>query len=162
MRNARSRRAEASQAPPAPGSEDVMHRAGGLPVTHPMDVLIVERDGLVAEVIADALADDGITATVVPDEQGALAIPAEEALRVVITGMNRSGEDMKGLAAARMLRARWPALGVIFMAALWPALLSRNALSGRDRFLSKPVKLTHMTHTVRELLCANSIYRQPG
>jgi DNA-binding response OmpR family regulator len=42
-----------------------------------MDVLIVERDKLLAEVIADALADDGITVTVVPDEQRALAIPVE-------------------------------------------------------------------------------------
>jgi DNA-binding response OmpR family regulator len=72
-----------------------------------MDVLIVERDKLLAEVIADALADDGITVTVVPDEQRALAIPVEASPYVVITGMNQSDEDMKGLAAARTLRARW-------------------------------------------------------
>ena len=70
-----------------------------------MDVLIVERDELLAEVIADALIDDGITVTVVADEQRALAIPAETGPSVVITGMNRSDEDIKGLAAARAARA---------------------------------------------------------
>jgi DNA-binding response OmpR family regulator len=117
-----------------------------------MDVLIVERDELLAEVIADALIDDGITVTVVADEQRALAMPAETGPSVVIPGMNRSDEDIKGLAAARALRARWPALGVVFMAALWPARLCRNALSARDRFLTKPMRMATMTHAVRELL----------
>jgi DNA-binding response OmpR family regulator len=117
-----------------------------------MDVLIVERDELLAEVIADALIDDGITVTVVADEQRALAIPAETGPHAVITGMNRSDEDMKGLATARTLRGRWPALGVVFMAALWPARLCRNALSARDRFLPKPMRMASMTHAVRELL----------
>jgi DNA-binding response OmpR family regulator len=117
-----------------------------------MDVLIVERDELLAEVIADALIDDGITVTVVSDEQRALAIFAETGPHVVITGMNRGNEDMKGLAAAHTLRARWPAVGVVFMAALWPARLCRNALSARDRFLTKPMRMATMTHAVRELL----------
>ena len=120
-----------------------------------MDVLIVERDELLAEVIADAQADDGITVTVVPDEQRALAIPVEARPCVVITGMNRSDEDMKGFAAARTLRARWPAVGVVFMAALWPARLCRNALSVRDRFLTKPMRMANMTSAVRELLGSN-------
>jgi DNA-binding response OmpR family regulator len=120
-----------------------------------MDVLIVERDELLAEVIAAALIDDGITVTVVSDEQRALAIFAETGPHVVITGMNRSNEDMKGLAAAHTLRARWPAVGVVFMAALWPARLCRNALSARDRFLTKPVRMATMTHAVRELLSAD-------
>lgn len=126
-----------------------------------MDVLIVERDGLIAEVIADALVDDGITAAVVSHEQRALAIPVQEAPRVAIIRMNRSGEDMQGLSAACMLRAQWPALAVIFMAALWPARLFRNALAGRDRFLTKPVRLARLTHTVRELLSFDPICRHP-
>jgi hypothetical protein len=38
-----------------------------------MDVLIVERDDLVGTVLADALDEDGLTAALVPDEQGAFA-----------------------------------------------------------------------------------------
>ena len=59
-----------------------------------MDVLIVERDGLVAEVIADALADGGIVSFILHDEADAFAIPQDEAPQVVITGMNRRGEDL--------------------------------------------------------------------
>jgi hypothetical protein len=62
---------------------------------------------------------------------------------------------MKGWAAARTLRARWPAVGVVFMAALWPARLCRNALSVRDRFLTKPMRMDTMTRAVRELLGVN-------
>ena len=38
-----------------------------------MDVLIVERDPMVAEVLADALADVGITADITADEDQAIA-----------------------------------------------------------------------------------------
>ena len=37
-----------------------------------MDVLIVEKNDLLAEVLADALADDGIEAAVVADDEEAL------------------------------------------------------------------------------------------
>ena len=59
-----------------------------------MDVLIVERDDLVAEVLADALADEGLTISVVPTEQAANRIAQDDLPRVVITGMNRNSEDM--------------------------------------------------------------------
>jgi hypothetical protein len=38
-----------------------------------MDVIIVERNELLATVLADALADEGIDAAVVPDDEEALA-----------------------------------------------------------------------------------------
>ena len=127
-----------------------------------MDVLIVEHDGLVAEVIADALADGGIVSFILHDEADAFAIPQDEAPQVVITGMNRSGEDLNGLAVARRLRSRWPALAVVYMAALWPAWLQRRALSFRERFLSKPVHIAKLTATVRELLGGAGTHHQPG
>jgi hypothetical protein len=40
-----------------------------------MDVLILESDDLVAEVLADVLADEGLTASVMATEQEAEAIP---------------------------------------------------------------------------------------
>jgi DNA-binding response OmpR family regulator len=126
-----------------------------------MDVLIVERDELVAEVIADALADGGIGSVILHDEADAFAIPGDDVPRVVITGMNRRGEDLNGLAVARRLRSRWPALAVVYMAALWPARLQRRALSFRERFLAKPLHIAKLTATVRELLgCVGT--HQPG
>jgi CheY-like chemotaxis protein len=89
-----------------------------------MDVLIVERDELIGTVLADALDQDGLTATLVPDEQEAFDLPPHDAPRVVITGMNRGhNEDMAGLHIARALRKKWPGIAVIYIAALWPVHL---------------------------------------
>jgi CheY-like chemotaxis protein len=110
-----------------------------------MDVLIVERDELIGTVLADALDQDGLTATLVPDEQEAFDLPPHDAPRVVITGMNHGhNEDMAGLHIARALRKKWPGIAVIYMGALWPVRLHRCALAVRERFLAKPVPLAKM------------------
>ena len=119
-----------------------------------MDVLIVERDPLVAEVLAEALADVGITADIVADEDQAIAGCRDSATRVVITGVNRRGEDIKGMKFGRAMRARCPFLAVVYLAALWPVMLSRRTLDARERFLSKPVQMAKLISTVRELLPA--------
>ena len=124
-----------------------------------MDVLIVERDELFGTMLAEVLADYGIAATAMPDEQ-ALTLPLDNAPLVVITGMNRGhSEDLTGLKFARAMRKKWPALGVVYLAALWPVRLHRCALAVRDRFLAKPVALTDMVWTVRDLM-AVGISRQ--
>jgi hypothetical protein len=63
-------------------------------------------------------------------------------------------EDFPGVSAelAIGLRRRWPDLGAIHLAALWPARLCRQALQTRERFLPKPVSLLRMASTVREML----------
>ena len=113
-----------------------------------MDVLIVERDELVAEFLATALADDGLSAGILYTEQDVEAV--DDPPRVVVTSINRKGEDLKGLAAGRDLCRRWRCVGVVYLAALWPAKL--RALSPRERFLEKPLSLPRMTAAVRELL----------
>jgi hypothetical protein len=52
----------------------------------------------------------------------------------------------------RAMRKRCPLLRVIYMAAIWPARLHRCALGVRDRFVSKPVPLSKLIRTGRELL----------
>ena len=120
-----------------------------------MDVLIVQRDELLGTVLADALAEDGISAAVVPDEE-ALALPPDQAPFVVITGMNRGhNEDLAGVTLARCLRKKWPTLCIIYLASLWPARLAREVLTAVDRFLAKPFAPTQMVRTVRQLMaCA--------
>jgi DNA-binding response OmpR family regulator len=121
-----------------------------------MDVLIIERDELVGTMLADALADDGITAAVVPDER-ALALPRDDKPLVVITGMNRGHEeDLTGLTLVRSMRTKWPSLCAIYLASLWPVRLRGDALSAGDRFLAKPFTLAKMIRTVRELMCLAS------
>jgi DNA-binding response OmpR family regulator len=116
------------------------------------DVLIVERDELVATVLADALAADGIATAVMPDEQ-AVTLAPEEAPRVLITGINRGRhEDLTGVNFATVMRRKWPKLCIVYLASLWPVRVSASALSAGDRFLTKPVRLATLTRTVRELL----------
>ena len=62
-----------------------------------MDVLIVEQNELLATVLADALADEGIAAAVVPDDEEALAACQPDMPQVVVTGINRRRDDMRGL-----------------------------------------------------------------
>ena len=125
-----------------------------------MDVLIVERDELIAATLADALADGGIAAGVATDDEALALMPAASP-HVVITGMNRTHhEDLAGQDVDRTLRRKWPALCVVYLAALWPALLQRSALAAGERFLSKPVALTKIIRTVQELLAAGIC--QPG
>ena len=114
-----------------------------------MDVLIVEQNELLATVLADALADEGIAAAVVPDDEEALAACQPDMPQVVVTGINRRRDDMRGLQFGRAIRNRCPLLGVIYMAALWPVRLTLNA---RERFLSKPLAMKKLIQTVRELL----------
>ena len=75
-----------------------------------------------------------------------------DAPRVLITRINRRKEDLGGLRLARRMRRKRPQLGVIYMAAVWPAYLHRCALEFRERFLLKPVALNQLIRTVRELL----------
>jgi DNA-binding response OmpR family regulator len=117
-----------------------------------MDVLIVERDELIASVLADALLEDGIDTATVADEDEALNACRAQTPRVIITGINRRDEDMKGLGLGRSLQRRWPFLSVIYLAALWPFGLQRSALGIQERFLTKPVALRSFVGTVRELL----------
>jgi DNA-binding response OmpR family regulator len=117
-----------------------------------MDVLIIERDDMIATVLVDSLAEDGVAAAILHDDNEALALSQQSAPRVVITGMNRHGEDMRGLALGRALRARFPFLKIVYMAALWPAGLHRSALARDECFLAKPVRMSKLVETVRELL----------
>lgn len=131
-----------------------MHPSRHSTVMGTMDVLIVERDPMVAEVLADALADVGITTDITAHEDQAIAGCRDSEARVVITGINRHGEDIKGMQFGRAMRDRCPFLSVVYLAAPWPVKLSRRALDRRERFLAKPVHMSELVNTVRELIPA--------
>jgi DNA-binding response OmpR family regulator len=116
------------------------------------DVLILERDELVGIVFADILLEEGITAAIL-SEQEAKKLPREDAPQLVITGINRGHhEDLRGLKLVAAMRRKWPQLCAIYLAALWPEPLRREMLGAGERFLTKPVPLKQLIHTVRELL----------
>jgi DNA-binding NtrC family response regulator len=76
----------------------------------------------------------------------------EDCPKVVVTSINRQAEDMEGLRLARAVRARCPGIAIVYMAALWPVKLGRNALDERERFINKPPAIENLSRTVRELL----------
>lgn len=116
-----------------------------------MNVLIVERDEHMGSILADTMDGEGIPFAVASDEE-ALKLPPDDAPRVVITSLNRGHyEDLTGLELVASMRRKWPQLRVVYLAALWPAHLPRELATG-ERFLKKPVRLTQVTDTVRELL----------
>jgi CheY-like chemotaxis protein len=114
-----------------------------------MNVLIVEQNELLAVVLADALADEGIEAAVMRDDAAALAACEPDMPQVVVTGINRRRDDMRGLRFGRAIRNRCPLLAVIYMAAIWPAQLT---LCTHERFLAKPLAMGTLIQTVRELM----------
>ena len=115
-----------------------------------MDVLILERDAMVAEVFADALAEEGIEAEIIGDDKDAVAACDPDAPQVVITRINRTQEDLRGKQIVQDMRNRRPRLAAIFMAAVRPAKL--GVLGKRETFLAKPVSMAKFVRTVRELL----------
>jgi DNA-binding NtrC family response regulator len=117
-----------------------------------MDVLILERDAMIAEVFADALAEEGIEAEIIGDDKAAVAACEPDAPQVVITSINRKQEDLRGCQVVGAMRDRCPRLAVVFMAAVRPTKL--HALGKRERFLAKPVSMLKFVRTVRELLPA--------
>jgi DNA-binding response OmpR family regulator len=119
-----------------------------------MDVLIIERDELMGSVLADALDAEDIAIAVASDEE-ALKLPPNDALQVVITGINRGhDEDLTGLEVVAAMRRKWPQLCAVYLAALWPVRLRRETLAAGERFLAKPVRLAQVTRTVQELLAS--------
>src|SRR5690242_3670074 len=108
----------------------------------PVDMLIIEQEEIIAEVLVDALSAEGIDAAVVGDDRKAIETCESDAPCVLITRINRRKEDLGGLRLARGMRRKRPLLGVIYMAAVWPAYLHRCALEFRERFLINPFRST--------------------
>jgi DNA-binding response OmpR family regulator len=117
-----------------------------------MDVLIIERDELVGDMLAETLDVEGISAEVASDDE-AFMLPVDNAPQLVITGINRGhDEDLRGLKLVTAMRRKWPQICVIYLSALWPVRLRHEMLGARGRFLTKPVRLPQLVRTVRELL----------
>ena len=124
-----------------------------------MDVLIVERDELVGTMLADTLDAEGISAALVSDEE-AEKVLQDDAPQLVITSLNRGhNEDLAGLQVVSAMRRKWPQLCAIYLSALWPARLHPERLTAGERFLTKPVPLTRLIRTVRELLDSGFCHR---
>ena len=117
------------------------------------DVLIVDDDDLVRATLASVLEDEGWTVREARGPSEALkACGGAERCRLLLTdiylGMVQDGFDV-----AAMLRQRFPDLPVVFITGR-PWVYENRRFGSRDRALSKPLTMSSLAETVRELIRA--------
>ncbi|MGH1587692.1 response regulator [Methylobacterium phyllosphaerae] len=116
----------------------------------PVAVLVVEDDVLVRMIAADILSDAGFRTLEARDAREAMTLlEARGDVRVLFTDWNMPG-DIDGLGLARLVRHRWPTVGIILTSGkMRPA---PGDLPAGARFLSKPYRPSALIEEVENLL----------
>jgi CheY-like chemotaxis protein len=117
------------------------------------DVLIVDDDDLVRATLASVLEDEGWTVREARGPSEALkACTGAERCRLLLTDINL-GMVQDGFDVAAMLRQRFPDLPVVFITGR-PWVYENRRFGSLDRALSKPLTMSMLAETVRELMRA--------
>ena len=116
----------------------------------PVAILIVEDDVLVRMIANDILTDAGFRAFEAHDAQEAMTLlEARADVQVVFTDWNMPGE-IDGVGLARLVRKRWPHVGVIVTSGkMHPA---PGDLPAGVRFLSKPYRPSALIDAIETLI----------
>jgi CheY-like chemotaxis protein len=118
-------------------------------------VLLVEDEGLIAEMISVALEDRGYSVCAVANASDALQhLSSGETVDILFTDINLPGE-MDGAALALRAREIKPDLPVIYASGRWALLEALRAIP-RSTILPKPYSLTRACAAVEELLTARA------
>ncbi len=113
-----------------------------------MRVLLIEDDELIRMMVADSLQDDGIEVDAVSNaEDGLVLLGSGQVCDVLVTDINL-GAGLDGLALAGSVRARYPAISVVFVSGR-PEVPA--GMASRDRFLQKPFTPRQLVQTIEEL-----------
>jgi DNA-binding response OmpR family regulator len=113
-------------------------------------ILLVEDEVLVRLSIADELRQAGLTVLEAAnaDEASTILESHSERVGVVLTDVQLPG-SMDGLALARLVRSRYPAIRLVVLSGADPKLLtSMNA----DAVFTKPHVSTHLVRQIKLLL----------
>ena len=114
-------------------------------------VLLVEDNDSVRRAFERLLVRLGYTVAAASSAEEADQLPASEPFTLLLTDMVLPG--MSGAGLATRLRARWPALKVVFMSGYTEdEALRRRAAEGEVRFLQKPVALMTLAREVHAAL----------
>ncbi len=136
----------ADRAGPPPGAG-----AGALLRGKGERVLLVEDDDSVRRTFQRLLAGLGYRLVAAASAEEASRLPPDDAFDVLLTDVLLPGAS--GGELARRLRARWPALKVVFMSGYSEdELMRHDVASGGARFLQKPVDIRALGAVLRELL----------
>jgi CheY-like chemotaxis protein len=135
--------------------------AGSVAPTQPTPgaerILVVEDDDAVRRLVCATLEMLGYRVLQAVDGPSALALfdAAEPGIRVLLTDAIMPGMNGREVAAA--LRARDPALAVIFMSGYTDdRLLHRGVIDGQDNYLQKPFSVAELTALIRRVVAGSS------
>jgi PAS domain S-box-containing protein len=146
--------------PPAPAAETEAAAAEPPMVsTHdpqPATILLVEDDRAVRDMTAQMLSRAGyrVLSAATPGEASTLFAQHADEVDLLVTDVVMP--DMHGPALAEQLRARRPALRVLFVSGYSDAMPEGATATGRVNFLAKPFAPSHLVTTVTELLAAET------
>lgn len=114
-------------------------------------VLVVEEDETTREVLGQVLADLGYRAVLAADGREALTLSKLRPLDLVLTGLSLPRLD--GIRLIRRLKRHQPHLPVAIISSRAPSDAGSEArLVGAAGFVSKPIDLRALEHTVESLL----------
>lgn len=122
-----------------------------------MRVLLVEDEWLIREVFAEALAESGfeVREAETGDRASALIAEASAPFSLLVTDIHMPGRR-DGIEVARVFRARWPDVPVIYTTGR-PDVLNGTILPGaRDVLLRKPFAPFELLAATRRVLDRNN------
>jgi len=116
----------------------------------PFNILLVEDDGFLRSVMAEAvkiLGHEVIERS--SADQALIALESTTLIALVITDVRMPGR-LDGLDLAQAIWLRWPELPVVLMSG--NTVLPAGFLPHNARFLAKPVHLDALHHVIEDLL----------
>ena len=122
---------------------------------HDQRLLVVEDDARIRELITRVLVRQGWEVREAPGGEEALAVldGCDGAIDLLVTDLSMPG--MGGKALVDRVRARWPAMRVLFMSGYADEEATREAMGGEVLFLAKPFTSVELSRAVREAWLAD-------
>jgi DNA-binding response OmpR family regulator len=115
-------------------------------------VLVVEDDGLVMDVVTEALADDHFRVLTAPDALTARKLLQSDAIDVLFTDIDL-GPGPDGLALARLARTLQPGLAVLYASGGLRELRAGQGVFG-SAFIPKPYRFGDVCDLLSRLIRA--------
>lgn len=147
---------------PRPDDDQVPGTRSGVsfsPKRRPLAVLVVEDDVLVRLIAIDMLDEAGFRTIEARDAQEAMVLlEAHAEVQVLFTDWNMPGE-IDGLGLARLVRRRWPDVGIIVTSG--KMLPQPGDLPAGARFIKKPYRASVLIQEVENFLSGHS-EAEPG
>jgi CheY-like chemotaxis protein len=118
-----------------------------------MGVLLVEDEWLIRAIMCEELVEAGFKVTSVETGDDALALlnSPNQFFRVLVTDIHMPGHT-DGISLARIVRARFPSVPIIYTTGRPDALARATLPGGRVSTLVKPYKPSRLIEAVRSAL----------